>query len=94
MSLAFEYSARRGLAAAGEAERAQRHLAAAGLPVHISEIPGPLPGIDEIMALISQDKKVRRGRLTFILARGIGGAFVASDVDAADVRAFLAEKLA
>jgi len=44
--------------------------------------------------LISQDKKVKRGRLTFILVRGIGAAFVARDVEPAEVRAFLAEKLA
>jgi shikimate kinase/3-dehydroquinate synthase len=42
---------------------------------------------------MTQDKKVRRGKLTFILARGIGASFVAPDVDAAQVRAFLAEKL-
>jgi hypothetical protein len=32
--------------------------------------------------------------LTFILARGIGTAFVESGVDERDVRAFLSEKLA
>jgi 3-dehydroquinate synthetase len=42
---------------------------------------------------MTQDKKVRRGRLTFILARGIGASFVAPDVDAAQVRAFLADRL-
>ena len=46
------------------------------------------------MELIAQDKKVKRGALTFILARGIGAAFLASDIDAADIRAFLVEKLA
>ena len=45
------------------------------------------------MDLMAQDKKVKRGRLTFILVRGIGEAFVAPDVDAAQVRAFLADKL-
>ena len=45
------------------------------------------------MDLIAQDKKVKRGALTFILVRGIGASFVARDVDAAEVRAFLAEKL-
>jgi 3-dehydroquinate synthetase len=45
------------------------------------------------MALIAQDKKVRRGKLAFILLRGIGQAFVAPDIDPAEVRAFLAEKL-
>jgi 3-dehydroquinate synthase len=94
MVLAFEVSARRGLLPAAEAERVARHLAAVGLPAHLSAVPGPLPDADHLMNLIAQDKKVQRGRLTFILARGIGQAFVAPDVDAAEVRAFLAEKLA
>jgi 3-dehydroquinate synthetase len=46
------------------------------------------------MDLMAQDKKVSRGTLTFILARGIGASFVARDVDPAEVRAFLTEKLA
>jgi 3-dehydroquinate synthetase len=46
------------------------------------------------MDLMAQDKKVKRGRLTFILLRGIGQAYVAPDVDPAEVRAFLATKLA
>jgi 3-dehydroquinate synthase len=94
MALAFEFSARRGLLPAAEAERAARHLAAVGLPTHLSDVAGLLPDADQLMDLIAQDKKVQRGRLTFILARGIGKAFVAPDVDAAEVRAFLVEKLA
>ena len=47
-----------------------------------------------MMDLIAQDKKVKRGQLTFILVRGIGQAFVARDVEADEVRAFIAEKLA
>jgi 3-dehydroquinate synthase len=94
MVLAFEFSARRGLLPAAEAERVTRHLAAAGLPTHVSAVAGFLPDANQLMNLIAQDKKVQRGRLTFILVRGIGQAFVAPDVDAAEVRAFLLEKLA
>ena len=94
MVLAFEFSARRGLLPQAQADRVTRHLAAVGLPTHVSAIAGLLPDIDQLMNLIAQDKKVQRGRLTFILARGIGQAFVAPDVDAAQVRDFLAEKLA
>jgi 3-dehydroquinate synthase len=94
MVLAFEFSARRGLLPAAEAERVARHLAAVGLPTHLSAIAGLLPDANQLMNLIAQDKKVQRGRLTFILVRGIGKAFVAPDVDAAQVRAFLVEKLA
>ncbi|HEY6257904.1 MAG TPA: 3-dehydroquinate synthase [Xanthobacteraceae bacterium] len=94
MVLAFEFSAARGLLAASEAARVAGHLAAVGLPTHVSAVAGLLPDADHLMDLIAQDKKVQRGRLTFILARGIGQAFVAPDVDAAQVRAFLVEKLA
>jgi 3-dehydroquinate synthetase len=64
------------------------------LPTHLFEIPGDMPDSDRLMDLIAQDKKVRRGKLTFILTRGIGAAFVAADVDPAEVRTFIAEKLA
>jgi 3-dehydroquinate synthase len=92
--LAFEFSARKGLIAAADAERVRVHLAAVGLPTYLKDIAGGSPGVDELMDLIAQDKKVKRGKLTFILVRGIGQAFVANDVDAAEVRAFLAEKFA
>jgi 3-dehydroquinate synthase len=94
MSLAFEFSARRGLIEPAEAERVIAHLAAVGLPTHVKAVPGGnWPGIDAMMDLISQDKKVKRGQLTFILVRGIGQAFVSRDVEVGEVRAFLAEKL-
>lgn len=91
MCLAFAYSARLGLCAGQDAVRAQRHLEAVGLPTRIADVPGELPDTDGLMRLIAQDKKVSRGRLTFILARGIGEAFIAKDVDADSVRAFLEE---
>src|SRR5580692_6141074 len=94
MTLAFAFSAKQGLLPKAEAERACRHLADVGLPTRPSDIPGPLPSIDQLMNLIAQDKKVKRGMLTFILVRGIGSAFVEGGVDAGAVRAFLGEKLA
>jgi len=94
MALAFDFSARLGLLPQAEAERVKRHLGKAGLPTHIRDVPGGVPGVDALMDLMAQDKKVKRGRLTFILARAVGTAFVAPDVDAAQVRAFLADKLA
>src|SRR5262249_36372418 len=94
MTLAFAFSARRGLLSPAEAERVERHLAAVGLPIHLSSVPGGTPGADRLMELIAQDKKVKRGRLAFILTRGIGASFIAPDIDAAEVHAFLVEKLA
>jgi 3-dehydroquinate synthase len=93
MALAFDFSARKGLIAAADAKRAEAHLAAVGLPTHLKDNPGGTPGVDRLMDLIAQDKKVKRGALTFILVRGIGQAFVESDVDPAEVRAFLTDKL-
>jgi 3-dehydroquinate synthase len=92
-ALAFEFSARKGLISEADAARARAHLAAVGLPNYLKDVPGGVPGIDALMDLIAQDKKVKRGKLTFILVRGIGQAFVENDVSAAEVRAFLTDKL-
>jgi len=94
MTLAFEFSARLGLAPPAEAERVKRHLGKVGLPTHISDVPGGVPAADGLMDLMAQDKKVKRGQLAFILVRAVGQAFVAADVDAAEVRGFLQDKLA
>ena len=94
MALAFAFSARRGLLPAAEAERVARHLTAVGLPTKISDIAGEVPGADRLLELMAQDKKVKRGKLALILARGIGSAFIAPDVDQAEIQSFLAEQLA
>src|SRR3954468_17642453 len=90
---AFEFSTRLSLLPGNDASRVAHHLAAIGLPTHIRDVPGLDVTADRLMDLIAQDKKVKRGKLTFILARGIGQAFIANDVDPAQVRAFLTEKL-
>src|SRR3984957_14173073 len=71
MALAFGFSARLKLISPAEAERAIRHLADVGLPTAPKDIHGGLPGVDKLMDLIAQDKKVKRGMPTFILLRGI-----------------------
>jgi 3-dehydroquinate synthase len=93
IALAFGFSARLKLIVAAEADRAIAHLAAVGLPTAAKDLPGELPGVEALMDLIAQDKKVKRGTATFILVRGIGAAFVETGVDPNDVRAFLSEKL-
>ena len=91
--LAFEFSERQGLVGGNSVARVRSHLADAGLPTKASDVEGGVPDVDRLMDLIAQDKKVKRGKLTFILARGIGEAFVADDVDPLDLRAFLQEKI-
>jgi 3-dehydroquinate synthase len=93
MALAAEFSARLGSLAPEAVARVTRHLAATGLPVRLADVPGALPEADRLIELMSQDKKVRRGKLTFVLLRDIGAAYISNDVDPALLRAFLVEKL-
>jgi len=93
MALAFEFSVKKGLIAAADAARVSAHLAAVGLPTHLNEVAGGVPPVGTLMDLIAQDKKVKRGSLTFILVRGVGQAFIEKNVDAGEVRAFLTDKL-
>lgn len=79
-ALAFDLSAALGLCAQETPSRVRAHLAAMDLPRHLTEIPGGLPDAQNLYALMGQDKKVVAGALRFILARGIGAAFVAKDV--------------
>jgi 3-dehydroquinate synthase len=92
-ALAFELSQRLGLCAQEAPSRVRAHLRAMGTKVDMADIPGDLPDAAALLALMGQDKKVVDGRLRFILARGIGQAFVAEDVPAETVTAVLADAL-
>ncbi len=93
MACAFRFSRRLGLCPGQDAERVEAHLAAVGLPTRICDIPGLDVDVDAVLSAMRQDKKVERGRLTFILAKGIGEAFIGRDVDEASVRGFLKQDL-
>jgi len=97
MVLAAEFSAKLGMISETDAARVERHLASVGLPTHLQDIAGfaqeGLADADALMALMAQDKKVKRGKLTFILLEAIGRAVVANDVEPALVRDFLQQKL-
>jgi 3-dehydroquinate synthase len=92
MALAFRFSASQGLCATQDAGRAGAAIAAAGLPIALAEVPGHPFDAERLVRHMAQDKKAEDGRLTFILARGPGQAFVAKDVDAAAVRQFLQQE--
>ena len=98
MVLAMEFSAERGMLPADDALRVKRHLADVGLPTALQDIAGfsqeGLADADALMILMAQDKKVSRGKLTFILLEAVGRAVIAKDVDGALVRDFMARKLA
>jgi 3-dehydroquinate synthase len=95
MAQAFRFSEAHNLCPKGTAVRVSRHLKAVGLPTTIAEIPGPgRPDAATLIASMAQDKKVRDGRMTFILTHGIGQAFVSRDVTHAQLEAFLTDELA
>ena len=94
MVMAFELSAALGLCAAGDVERIRRHFVRVGLPVGLPAASGRVWDPDALLGHMRHDKKVRDGRMVFILARAIGEAFVTSDVDPAEVRRLLARAVA
>ena len=91
--LAFEVSARLGLCSQESPSRVRAHLKAMGMKTDLTDIPGDLPGAAALLDLMGQDKKVVAGTLNFVLARGIGEAFVTSDVPRDVVLGVLEDKL-
>jgi len=85
--LAWRFSAATGLCGADQADRVQAVIAGASLPTRLAEV-GAFTA-NGLLDRMSGDKKAEGGRLTLILARAIGEAFVARHVDLEAVRAFL-----
>jgi len=97
MAMAFDLSARLGLCPMADAERVRYHLAMVGLPVRPRAIGGDNRRAWDAARLIDHmrgDKKAEGGKLTFVLARGIGKAFVTRDVDEAALRSLLDDAIA
>jgi 3-dehydroquinate synthase len=90
MVLAFDLSARLGLAPKEDAVRVRAHLKSVGLPVAVPKTGqhGPIT-VPRLIAHMGQDKKVKDGAITFILARGIGHAFTTAAVPPAELEATL-----
>ncbi|MBL6853897.1 MAG: 3-dehydroquinate synthase, partial [Alphaproteobacteria bacterium] len=89
MALALQLSVKLGLCPGQDADRFMRHLKRVGLPSSIADVSGPRPSPDVLLEHMAHDKKVKNGRMTFVLVRGIGQAFTTSDVRIDDVRALL-----
>ncbi len=92
-ALAFELSQRMGFCSQEAPSRVRAHLKAMGMKTDLRDIGGDLPDAAALVSLMGQDKKVIDGRLRFVLARGVGEAFVAEDVPPDLVTALLAEAL-
>jgi len=89
MVMAFELSARLGHCPWEDAARVRRHLAAIGLPTSLDADGGRVWNAAAVIEHMGRDKKVKGGRLTFVLTRGIGQAFLCDDVDLTEVEALL-----
>ena len=92
-AMAHRFSVRLGLCDEADCDRAIRHLDAVGLPTRLAQIERLDADAGSLLALIGQDKKVKRGKLTFILTRGLGRSFIADDVDPEKVEDFLQQEL-
>jgi 3-dehydroquinate synthase len=91
-ALAFRFSAAQGLCTTQDARRASASLAAVGLPTRLADVAGHPFDTERLVGHMAQDKKAEDGALTFILARSLGEAFVARDVDPGAVRDFLQQE--
>jgi 3-dehydroquinate synthase len=89
MMMALELSTRLGYCPSRDRDRLRRHLQSAGLPTALSDLPRRDWSAAALLDHMRRDKKVRNGRLNFVLARGIGEAFVSSDVAVAEVERLL-----
>ena len=67
------------------------------MPTRLQDIAGfkqeGLADADALLALMAQDKKVKRGKLTFILLEAVGRAVISNNVEPQLVRDFLQAKL-
>ena len=88
-ALALRFSAAQDLTTAQDAARGAAAIAAVGLPSRLADVAGHPFDTERLLGHMAQDKKAQDGKLTFILTRGLGDAFVAKDVNAAAVRDFL-----
>ena len=94
MAQAFRLSVRLGLCPQAEADRLIAHLEAVGLPTSAQSVHGADFEVDDLIRRMGADKKVKDGKLTFILARGIGESFITQEVETETLQAFMAEELA
>ena len=89
MAMALRYSVKLGVCSGQDALRAERLLNALGLATRLEQLGGgPYPP-EALLAHMAHDKKARNGKLTLILARGIGQAYIQHDADLDALRQFL-----
>jgi len=93
MVLAFATSVAMGLCPESDYQRVLAHYAVVGLPSSLKHVAQAWD-IDQLVEHFSRDKKNSDGKLTFILTRGIGKAFITQEVNHQLVRSVLAQSAA
>ena len=94
MMMAFDLSVQIGTCSPKDAGRVKAHLTSMGLPIRPADIPDQTWCSETLLSHMAQDKKVHKGKMTFILTRGIGDTFITSEVDTTEVKALLAQAIA
>ena len=88
MALAFRFSSEVGVCPAADTDRVVAHLADAGLPVRLTGVGLARHG-EKLVEWIRRDKKNSAGKVTLVLANGIGRTFLDRSVDERRLTAFL-----
>ena len=91
--MAFDLSVRMGLCPAEDAALVHRHFAAIGLDTGLDHIQGVPWQAETLIDHMGRDKKVKDGRMTFVLVEGIGRAFLSRDVAQDDLLATLEDSI-
>jgi 3-dehydroquinate synthase len=94
LRLAFDLSVALGHCPPADRDRLVAHLEAVAMPSELPRHPQGAWDVDRLLGHFAKDKKVKDGRVTFVLAKGIGQAFLSADVPVATVRQVLAEAVA
>jgi 3-dehydroquinate synthase len=94
MGMAFDLSVALGLCPAADRDRVYAHLKATDLPTSPRAIGQRRWQAARLIEHMMHDKKTRDGKLTFILTRGIGRAFIAKDTPIEPVQAALERAIA
>lgn len=89
MVMAFDLSVRMHLAPQEDASRVAAHLNEVGLPVRLPKLSGVDWNPERLLAHMELDKKVEGGKVTFVLAKGIGNAFLERNVPPEQVAALM-----
>jgi 3-dehydroquinate synthase len=93
MAMALRYSVKLGVCPGQDAVRAERLLNSLGLATRLRDLGGNPYVADELIAHMAHDKKTVGGRLTLILSKGIGKAFIQQGSDISHLRHFLANEV-